>query len=81
MRGNKARVKNADMRHPPSTVVMNRRKSASPVHNVLISNNLARFGIMDSPPNSKISPGIPSGPRDFTLPVVDNHFLVMLILM
>ena len=35
MRGNQARVKNADVRHPSSTVVMHRRKSASPVHNVL----------------------------------------------
>jgi len=29
------RVKNADVHHPSSTVVMHRRKSASPVHNVL----------------------------------------------
>ena len=36
---------------------------------------------MAFPPNIKISPGIPSGPTDFTLPVADNHFLVMLILM
>jgi hypothetical protein len=35
-RGNQARVKNADLRHPSRTVVMYRRKSASPVHNVLI---------------------------------------------
>jgi len=35
VRGNQARVKNADVRHPSSTVVMHRRKSASPVHNVL----------------------------------------------
>ena len=33
--GNQARVKNADLRHPSCTVVMYRRKSASPVHNVL----------------------------------------------
>ena len=37
MRGNQARVKNADLRHPSCTVVMYRRKSASPVHNVLRS--------------------------------------------
>jgi len=36
VRGNQARVKNAEVRHPSSTVVMHRRKSASPVHNVLI---------------------------------------------
>ena len=35
MRGNQARVKNADLRHPSCTVVMQRRKSASPVRNVL----------------------------------------------
>ena len=32
---NQARVKNADVRHPSCTVVSYRRKSASPVHNVL----------------------------------------------
>ena len=35
VRGNPARVKNADLRHPSCTVVMYRRKFASPVHNVL----------------------------------------------
>ena len=30
------RVKNANVRHPSSTVVMHKRKSASPVHNVII---------------------------------------------
>ena len=30
-----ARVKNADLRHPSCTVVMQKRKSASPVLNVL----------------------------------------------
>jgi hypothetical protein len=35
VRGNQARVKNAYLRHPPCTVVMCKRKSASPVHNVL----------------------------------------------
>jgi len=35
VRGNQARVKNADLRHPSCTFVMYRRKSASPVHNVL----------------------------------------------
>ena len=35
VRGNQVRVKNADLRHPYSTILMHRRKSASPVHNVL----------------------------------------------
>jgi len=35
VRGNQARVKNADLPHPSCTVVMQRRKSASPVHDVL----------------------------------------------
>ena len=35
VRGNQARVKNADLRHPSCTVVMQRRKSASPVRSVL----------------------------------------------
>ena len=34
VRGNQARVKNTDVRHPSSAVVMHRHKSASPVHNV-----------------------------------------------
>jgi hypothetical protein len=34
--GNQARVKNADLRHPSCTVIMCRRTSASPVHNVLM---------------------------------------------
>ena len=41
VRGNQARVKNADLRHPSCTVVMYRRKSASPVHNVLRKVNMA----------------------------------------
>jgi hypothetical protein len=36
VRGNQARVKYADLRRPSCTVVMCKRKSASPVHNVLI---------------------------------------------
>ena len=36
VRGNQARVKNTDLRHPSCTVVMHRRKSASPVLSVLI---------------------------------------------
>ena len=35
VRGNQARVKNADLRHPSCTVVMYRRKSASLVLSVL----------------------------------------------
>ena len=36
---------------------------------------------MASPPNFKIFPEIPSGPTDFFLPIADNRFLIMLILM
>jgi len=35
VRGNQVHVKNADLRHLYCTVVMYRRKCASPVHNVL----------------------------------------------
>ena len=37
VRGDLARVKNADLRQPSCTVVMYRGKFASPVHNVLIT--------------------------------------------
>jgi hypothetical protein len=40
VRGNQARVKNADLRHSSFTVVMQKRKFASPVRNVLISAEL-----------------------------------------
>jgi len=40
VRGKQACVKNADLRHPSCTVVMYRRKSASPVRNVLINAKL-----------------------------------------
>jgi hypothetical protein len=33
-----------------------------------------------SPPNFKISPGMPSGPTDFFLPIDVNHFLITLML-
>ena len=36
---------------------------------------------MASPHNFKISPGMPTGPTDFSLPIADNRFLIMLILM
>ena len=36
VRGNQARFKNADLPHLSCTVVMYRRKSVSPVYNVLI---------------------------------------------
>jgi hypothetical protein len=36
---------------------------------------------MAFPPNCKISPGMPTGPKDFFLPIVDNRFLIILILM
>jgi hypothetical protein len=35
VQGNQARVKNADLHHPSCTVVMYKRKSASPILNVL----------------------------------------------
>ena len=35
VQGKQARVKNADLRHPSCTVVTSKRKSASPVLNVL----------------------------------------------
>jgi len=47
---------------------------------IVISNNLARYGIMASPPNFKISPGMPTGLTDFFLPITDNRSLIMLIL-
>ena len=37
VQGKQARVKNADLRHPSCTAVMQKRKSASPVLNVLMS--------------------------------------------
>ena len=37
VQGKQARVKNADLRHPSCTVVMQKRKSASPFLNVLSS--------------------------------------------
>jgi hypothetical protein len=42
--------------------------------------SLARYGIMASPPNFKICPGMLSGPTDFFLPIADSRFLTMLIL-
>jgi hypothetical protein len=48
---------------------------------IVISSNLARYGIMASQPNFNIIPGMPSGPTDFFLPIVDNRFPIMLILM
>ena len=48
---------------------------------IAISSDLARYGIMASPPNFKISPGMSFGPTDFFLPIADNRFLIMLILM
>ena len=43
VRGNQARVKNADLRHPSCTVVIYRRKYASPVHNVLRASQPIRY--------------------------------------
>jgi hypothetical protein len=48
---------------------------------IVISSNLARYGIMASPPNFKISPGMPSGPTDFFFPIAADRFLMLFILM
>jgi hypothetical protein len=47
---------------------------------IVISSILARYGIMASPPNFKICPGMPSGSTDFFFPIADNRFLMMLML-
>jgi hypothetical protein len=47
---------------------------------IVISSYLARYGIMASPPNFKISLGMLSVPADFFLPIADNRFLLILIL-
>jgi hypothetical protein len=46
VRGNKACVKNADLRHPSCTVVMYRHKSASPIHNVLTEKQFPQLHVM-----------------------------------
>ena len=38
--GKQARIKNADLRHPSCTVVMQKRKYASPVLNMLRKNDV-----------------------------------------
>jgi len=43
VQGKQSRVINADLRHPSCTVVMQKRKSASPVLNVLEGNKLKYF--------------------------------------
>jgi len=48
---------------------------------IVISSNLARYGIMAPQLNLKISPGMSSGPTDFFLPIADDPFLIVLILM
>ena len=45
VQGKQARVKNADLRHPSCTVVMEKRKSVSPVLNVSILTSLVPLGI------------------------------------
>jgi len=45
-------LKNADVRHPSSTAVMHRRKSASPVHNVLIFDSVKKI----NPFSSELNP-------------------------
>jgi hypothetical protein len=58
VRGNQACVKNADLRHPSRTVVMYRRKSVSPVHNVLINTEFIKA---EGDPNAKNSECISGG--------------------
>ena len=48
---------------------------------IVKSRNLARYGMMALWPNFKISPEMPSGLTDFFLPIADNRFPIMLILM
>jgi hypothetical protein len=48
---------------------------------IIISGNLATYGIMASPPNYKIDPAMPCGPSDFFFTIVDKRFLIMVILM
>ena len=44
VQGKQARVKNADLLHPSCTVVMYKRKSASPVINVLTGSDVGGRG-------------------------------------
>ena len=48
---------------------------------IVISSNLAGYGIMASPRNFNISPVMTFGQTDFFFPIVDKRFLIMLILM
>ena len=42
---------------------------------IIISNNLARYGIMSSAANFEIPLELPFGLKDIFLPIVDNRFL------
>ena len=44
-----------------------------------ISSSLAKKGVMASPTNFRISPGIPSGPADLFLPISANFYLITLV--
>jgi hypothetical protein len=48
---------------------------------IVISSSFAKIEITASPPNFKISPGMPSGPKDFFFPIADKRCLIMLIVM
>jgi len=48
---------------------------------IVISINLARYGIMPFQTNFKISPGMPSNPTDLFLLIIGNPFLIMIIVM
>jgi hypothetical protein len=46
----------------------------------VISSNVARNGIMASPPSFRISPGMLSGPTDLLLPNAATLLLIRLVL-
>jgi len=48
---------------------------------IVISSNLARYGVMASTLHFNISPVMPFGPMDFFSPIAYNSFLIMLTLM
>jgi len=48
---------------------------------IVMSSNRVRYGIMASPPNFSMAPGMPSGPTDLFLPNIASRLLLILILM
>jgi hypothetical protein len=47
----------------------------------VMSSNGVRYGIMAPHPSIRISPGTPSAPIDFFLPIAAGRFLIILMLM